>query len=245
LTFNEVAPGVFVHRHPVLDVNVGLILGDDAALVVDTLWEGAPLLHEIRSITDLPLHVVNTHHHFDHCYGNSAFAAFPIWAHTEAAALMHRPQTWPGLTLPALHLPDRLVRTLSTVDLGGRQVHLRWAGPAHTAGDLVVLTDDACFTGDLIEEGGDPQFDDAYPLDWPEAVATLLPSLKGVIIPGHGATVDRAFVEHQHTLLAALAWLIREADADGAPEIESTIFAPETIRTATRRGFDHLSGKAL
>ena len=35
--FVEVATGIHVLRHPVLDVNVTLIVGDTSALLVDTL----------------------------------------------------------------------------------------------------------------------------------------------------------------------------------------------------------------
>ncbi len=269
----EVAAGVYLFRQPVLEVNVGLIVGDEAALVVDTLSTDAQaveLLAAVRRVTSLPLQAVNTHHHFDHTFGNAVFAAqgAPIWGQEEAAALLRargnllRDQwcdEW-AVTEPALaaamatvtvYPPDHTVRVESTVDLGGRVVELRHFGRGHSAGDLVVLVPDAdaVFAGDLIEESGPPQFDDAYPLDWPDTLAGLLMRLAETspVIPGHGTIVDKAFVREQHEQLTALDWLIRAGDADGAPMQRVAAKSPfdlDTSLVAVRRGYDQLTGKA-
>src|SRR5262249_29903480 len=86
VTLREVAPGVFVARTDPLDVNVTLVLGDATALVVDTLStaeQARALLAAVRSVTGLPLAVVNTHFHFDHCFGNDVIAAEggPVYGH--------------------------------------------------------------------------------------------------------------------------------------------------------------------
>jgi glyoxylase-like metal-dependent hydrolase (beta-lactamase superfamily II) len=270
----EIASGVFVFRQPVLDVNVGLVVGDAAALVVDTLSTDAQaveLLATVRRVTSLPLYAVNTHHHFDHAFGNAVLAAqgIPIWGHEEAAALLRtrgellRDQwcaEW-AATEPALvaematvtvRPPDRTVHQESTVDLGGRAVELRHYGRGHSVGDLVAIVPDAdgvVFAGDLVEESGPPQFDDAFPLDWPDTLAGLLSRLTGTgpVVPGHGAVVDRAFVREQHEQLTALDWLIREGEADGQPierVARKSPFDLDTSLVAVRRGYDQLSGKA-
>jgi len=94
----------------------------------------------------------------------------------------------------------------------------------------VVLVPDAdvAIVGDLVEQSGPPQFEDAYPLEWPETVAALQPLLArqppgGA---GHGKVVDAVFVRGQHEQLAALAWLIRDGDADGAPADRVAAKAP-------------------
>jgi glyoxylase-like metal-dependent hydrolase (beta-lactamase superfamily II) len=271
--FREVAPDVYVLRYPVLDVNVGLVVGAEAAVVVDTLSTDAQateLLTAARRVTDRPLLVVNTHHHFDHCFGNAVFAAqgAPIWAQDEAAALLRgrgaelrkrwcdewsatEPELAAEMAAVRLAPPDRTVRVQSTVDLGGRAVELHHFGRGHTAGDLVVLVPDAdaVLAGDLVEESGPPQFDDAYPLDWPDTLTALLARLGDttVVVPGHGAVVDRRFVAGQHEQLAALDWLIREGDEDGAPPARVAAKSPfdlETSLVAVRRGYDQLTGRA-
>jgi len=74
----EVGPDVYVLRYPVLDVNVSLIVGGEVAVVVDTLStvdQATELATAVRAVTPLPLAIVNTHHHFDHCFGNATLAA--------------------------------------------------------------------------------------------------------------------------------------------------------------------------
>jgi glyoxylase-like metal-dependent hydrolase (beta-lactamase superfamily II) len=259
----EIAAGVHVLRQPLLDVNATLVVGGEAALVVDTLstvGQAKDLLAAVRRVTPLPLVVVNTHHHFDHTFGNVVFAAegSPIWSHEEAAALigpalrsravLEHPDLAADLAGVAPTPPTDLVRTLARLDLGARPVELHHFGRGHSIGDLAVVVPDAdaIVAGDLIEQSGPPQFDDAYPLDWPDTVAALLAVLtpQSQVVPGHGAVVDRRFVRAQHEQLAALAWLIREGDADGAPAervAAKSPFPQEISLPAVRRGFQHLN----
>ena len=74
--WQEVGAGIFVRRHQELDLNCGLVVGDGACLVVDTrshLGEAADLIAAVRRLTPHPWTVVNTHGHYDHCFGNAAF----------------------------------------------------------------------------------------------------------------------------------------------------------------------------
>jgi glyoxylase-like metal-dependent hydrolase (beta-lactamase superfamily II) len=272
-SFTEVAAGVHVLRYPVLDVNATLIVGAEAAIVVDTLSteaQAAELLAAVRRITDHPLVLVNTHHHFDHCFGNGVLAGdngLGIWAH-EAAATLLREQldrlkrqwydefaaTNPDLAEAMLAAnvvpPDRTVHRESIMDIGGRSVELRHLGRGHTDNDLVVLVPevDVVLAGDLVEQGGPPWFTDAYPLEWPETLAELSPRMTAatVVVPGHGNPVDKDFVHAQHGELTELAWLIRDGHADGAPPEAVAAKAPfpaETSLTAVRRGYAELSGR--
>jgi glyoxylase-like metal-dependent hydrolase (beta-lactamase superfamily II) len=273
VAFTEIGDGVFVLRHPVLDVNVTLIVGDAAALVVDTLstaGQAAELAVAARVLTGHPLAVVNTHHHFDHCFGNATLAAgtdLPIYAHEATAVLLRdRPDelrraghdfmlpTDPALAAElagtAILAPNRIVQQEATVDLGGRRVELCHFGRGHTAGDLVVHVPDAdvLVTGDLIEQGAPPSFGDGYPVEWPETVADLLRLLTPdtAVVPGHGAIVGEEHVRDQHEQLTSLAWLIRDGHADGAP-VERVAarapFGPETALPAVRRGYAELAGR--
>lgn len=271
--FAEVGPGVFVLRYPVLDVNVTLVVGDGAALIVDTLSTDAQageLAAAVRRVTPYPWILVNTHHHFDHCFGNATLAADGgvIWGQEEAATILRdragslqrqwyedyaasQPELAAGLAAVTVLPPNRTVRQESTVDVCRRPVVLRHFGRAHTAGDLLVHVPDAnlVVAGDVVEQGGPPGFDDSYPLEWPETLAALLPLLdeRTTVVPGHGALVDRAFVAAQHAELTALAWLIREGHANGAPPEKvaavSPFGAPVSL-SAVRRGYAELAGRA-
>ncbi|HCT80106.1 MAG TPA: MBL fold metallo-hydrolase [Micromonosporaceae bacterium] len=234
MRFNEVADRVYLLTYPEFSVNCTLIVGDGAALLIDTLStqeQGAELREAARQVTPHPLTLMNTHFHFDHCFGNAALAEAEteIWAHPDCAQeLSERGEQWrysweqlyeldlSGVRiLPANHLVSRE----TTLHIGGRMVVLSHHGRAHTSGDLVARIDNVLVAGDLIEQGGPPAFEDSYPLEWPEALAQLL-SLTGpetVIIPGHGELVDLEFLKAQHDLLTRLDWLIRDGHADDAP----------------------------
>ncbi|HWG99421.1 MAG TPA: MBL fold metallo-hydrolase [Pilimelia sp.] len=270
LAFTEVADRVYVLRYPVLDVNATLVVGDGAALLVDTLSspsQAAELAEAARAVTTDPWTLVNTHHHFDHCFGNGALARLGvIWGHEAAAALLRERgeelrrawcAEWAGAQ-PALAAeladtpivpPTHTLRREQRVDVGGRTVLLRHLGRGHTAGDLVVAVPDAdvLVAGDLVEQSGPPDFGDAYPLHWPDTLAALagLTTPDTVVVPGHGEPVDARFVAGQHAELTALAWMIRDGHADGAPAEAVARRAPyggETALTAVRRGYAELSG---
>lgn len=266
----EVAAGVYVLRQPVLDVNATLIVGDGAALVVDTLstaGQAGEFARAARSVTDAPWTVVNTHHHFDHCFGNATLGGDVIWAHEATATELRErgghwqhlwyeqwqgrePELAAGLAEVTIVPPNRTVHTEATLDVGGRRVDLYHFGRGHTEGDLVVHVPDAdvVLAGDLVEQGAAPDFEDAYPLEWPDALAALLrlTTPDTVVVPGHGAVVDQAFVRAQHAELSDLEWLIRDGHRDGATldaVVARSPFGARHSLVAVRRGFAELDGR--
>jgi glyoxylase-like metal-dependent hydrolase (beta-lactamase superfamily II) len=270
--FVEVGPAVFVLRYPVLDVSVTLILGETSAAVVDTLSsdrQARELRDAVRTVTPLPLVLVNTHYHFDHSYGNRILAEGdrPIWGHEAAARALREegeqdqrhwyerykpthPELAEELAAVTVTPPNHTVHRQATVDLGGRVVELLHFGRGHTDGDMVVSVADASVlvAGDLVESSGPPSFGDAYPLEWPEALDGLLrlATPATVVVPGHGPAVGLDFVRAQHDDLTALAWLIRDGHADGAPAeaiAAKAPFDPPTALTAVRRGLAELDGR--
>ncbi|MER7335392.1 MBL fold metallo-hydrolase [Micromonospora sp. NPDC000119] len=272
--FVRVADGVHVLREPLLHVNVTLVVGDGAALLVDTLstaGQAAELAAAARAVTPHPWTVVNTHHHFDHCFGNATLAADPprpVYAHEVAAEAMREeadrlrreayaemrdehPALAEELAGTALLAPTHTVHGETVLDVGGRRVVLRHPGRGHTAGDLVVHVPDAdvLVAGDLVEQSGPPAFEESYPLQWPDTVAELLrmTTPTTVVVPGHGDPVDAAFVRAQHEQLVELAWLIRAGHTGSAPPERVAAEAPFGARPAqhaARRGYAELDGTA-
>lgn len=263
----EVADRVLVWRQPVLDVNAVLVLGGEGALVVDTLSTDAQareLAEAVRRVTPLPWRVVNTHHHFDHCYGNAVLAPDPateIWAHTECVARYER---WiaadggaarvaevaaefpsiPDVRGVTLRGPNRPVSGEVTLELGGRSVGLRHLGRAHTDNDLVVVVGDAdvVVAGDIVENGAPPSFEDSWPLEWAGTVAALVELVPSVVVPGHGAAMDLDAVKAQHADLTALEWACRDGWRDHAPAAEVAAKAPFASPVAVERAYAFLDG---
>lgn len=70
----DLGDGVILISEPA-HVNTFLVLGDERALLFDTGLGIAPISEVVRSLTTLPLVVVNSHSHVDHRGGNADIAA--------------------------------------------------------------------------------------------------------------------------------------------------------------------------
>jgi len=243
----EVGDGVLARRYGELDLTVGLVLGAERALVVDTrgdAGQGAELAAAVRAVTRLPLAVAITHAHFDHCFGTAAFAPAPVYAlprcrtvlAATAAAQRGRwaayyrdhgdTDTADALAATEPPLPDAAAP--ATLDLGGRSVGLLHLGRGHTDHDLVVAVPDASvvFAGDLVEQGAPPDLEDAVVPEWPTTLDALLALQPRTVVPGHGDPVDPAFVAAQRAELAEVAALYA-AVADGSlPAAEAARRSP-------------------
>jgi glyoxylase-like metal-dependent hydrolase (beta-lactamase superfamily II) len=262
--WREVADRVYYRRFVDFNVTVGLIVGDDSALVVDTRAserQGRELIAEIRWITQNRLIVANTHHHYDHAFGNYAFLPGEMWGHEQCAARLRADSRTTQLALAAAmpevaheytetHItpPTKTFRQSVSLDLGGRKVDLTHFGRGHTDNDIVAVVPDVhvIFAGDLIEQGGPPSFEDSYPMDWPGTLGRLLDVALGPVVPGHGEIVTKSFMEGQLADLAALAQLARRVRFDGGSANDALPLSPfpsTVARTALVRAFAQLAGE--
>lgn len=69
---NQVSEGVY-HIYEPGGVGSSLIIGKRQAMLIDTGYGFADISKAVRTVTDLPLRVVNTHGHTDHTGGNRYF----------------------------------------------------------------------------------------------------------------------------------------------------------------------------
>jgi len=255
--------GVFAKRYASLSLNIGAVICGDGVLVVDTRAHHAQareLASDLQRLTPSPVRwVFNTHHHWDHTFGNAVFRPAPIWGHVRCAEVLRdrgeamRAQVVAWAPDHAdlfeevdIVPPDHTFGSEATLSFGGREVRFRHLGRGHTDNDAIVEIPDAgvVFAGDLIEEGNPPAFQDSFPLEWPDTVASLLELTAGPVVPGHGATVDRAFVERQQLDLSAVAELAVERHAGGRTVAEAARmggpFPPETLEHAFTRAWPML-----
>ena len=235
--WQEVGERCYRRRYESFDLNIGVVQGSDALLLIDTRChdrEAGELLDELRVFGTRPIRwVVNTHWHFDHSFGNATIAraagpSVEIWGHrvmrdellqwsdeAKQRWSAERPEWSSDFAAVEIVAPDHLVDDLAVIDLGDRAVRMQHFGPAHTGGDLVTFVDDVdvVFAGDLVEEGATPSYGlDCYPFGWPVCNAAMLDQIAdgATVVPGHGDVVDRAFVERQRADLATVADLILE-----------------------------------
>ena len=230
----EHGDGVYSKRYESLDLNVGAVFCGDGVLVVDTRahhGQARDLLADLTRITPHPVRwVVNTHHHWDHTFGNAVLLPAPIWGHERCGAAllasaepMRRnlkewfPAHAAAFDEVVITPPDHTFDRSATLALAGRTVVLQHLGRGHTDNDIVAAVPDAggVFAGDLIEESGPPAFHDSFPLEWPDTLSGLLPLASGPLVPGHGAVVDAAFLAAQQQDLFEVARLAFEGHAAG------------------------------
>lgn len=227
--FDQIGGGVFRRRYESLDLNVGVVLGEDAALVVDTRAshrQGRELVEEVRALTDLPVRwVVNTHWHWDHTFGNSRFGQAEIWGHElclialeeRGDEMKQTAMEWMGESHHAdiesteIVPPTRAFSETASIDIG-RAIRLGYYGFGHTDADISVTIPDAgvTFMGDLVEECAPPAFGDSHPIDWPLTLRLAMNDMEQTVVPGHGDVVDEAFVRSQQEELASVADLAQQ-----------------------------------
>lgn len=263
MDWTEHGDGVFSKRYQSLDLNVGAVVCEGGLLVIDTRAHHAQareLIEDLRQISRRPVKwIINTHHHWDHTFGNGEFYDVDIWGHERCRINLadHGHTMKERVTKMAPGMADEFDEVLivppnktltDSVDVtfGDRVVELRHLGRGHTDNDIVVRIADSgvVFAGDLIENGAPPSFGDAFPLEWPDTIALLEPMVSDVVVPGHGAPTDRAFVTSQGADLAAVATLARERHAAGmTAELAASAGGPYPHRTlieAFGRAWRHL-----
>jgi glyoxylase-like metal-dependent hydrolase (beta-lactamase superfamily II) len=270
--WTEVAERCFVRRYEPFDVSCGVVVGGDGLLVVDSRMsttQGRQLAADVRTLSTAPVRaVVNTHLHFDHTYGNGAlreaWPETPIAAHESVPpALLADEARVKGryaadatdpyrdeVLATDLVAPDTVFSSVWSIDLGDRYVEAVHPGRGHTGGDVVVRVPDVdlVFAGDLVEESGPPAYGaDSWPLEWPQTVELLIGLLSdsSVVVPGHGAPVDKDFVLAQRVDLADVAGHIQSLAADGVPVADAPTrgswpFPAEHLVDAVRRGYAQL-----
>ncbi len=192
------------------DPNTGVIIGDDAVMVIDT--QATPVMAQdvirhIRTITDKPIkYVVMSHYHAVRVLGASAYAPDQIIASRDtydlivergeqdkASEIGRFPRLFqavesvpPGMTWPTITFTGQM-----SLWLGKLEVQLMQVGRGHTKGDTIAWLPQQkiLFSGDLVEFGATPYAGDAYFQDWPNTLDRLAAMLPSALVPGRGAAL--------------------------------------------------------
>ena len=228
----ELADGVYVYVIPgLIQVNAGIIVGDDAAAVIDTGTTEADaraLLEATASVTDLPVrYVINTHHHGDHSFGNWWFLPAVVVGHERCRLRLvgdegashretlasHLPMVAEQIRAVPLAPPALTFEGHCDLHLGPVSMRLAHLGLAHTDNDIAIGVEGAgvAFAGDLIEESGPPIVSEGYPAEWGPTLRRFEAATADRVVPGHGRVVDTAFVGHQAGAFEALTATCAEA----------------------------------
>jgi glyoxylase-like metal-dependent hydrolase (beta-lactamase superfamily II) len=242
----ELAAGVWVipDRRVPLVPNVGIVVGEESALVVDVGMgpeNGARVLEAAREVADgRPLVVTTTHFHPEHAFGLQAFRGEArslynrsqleeLRAKGEAYVDMFRtfgPNVAAALEGVELVEPDDVYDESTELDLGGRTAQLLTRGVAHTRGDQVVFLPEEriLFTGDLVESRIFPIYPWFPPDDadvdgsgWIDVLRWLESLEPAHVVPGHGEIGDESLIvtaREYHELLRDETFRQADAGAD-------------------------------
>jgi len=192
------------------DPNTGIVVGDDAVMVIDT--QATPVMAQdvlryIRTVTDKPVkYVTLSHYHAVRVLGASGYEPDHIIASRDTydlivergeadmkseverfPRLFRAVESVPGLTWPTIVFERRM-----TLWMGKLRVEIMQLGRGHTKGDTVVwLPDDrVLFSGDLVEYGATPYTGDAYLMDWPSTLDHVAALRPAKLVPGRGASLQ-------------------------------------------------------
>ena len=191
------------------DPNTGVIVGDDAVMVIDT--QATPVMAEdvirrIRTVTDLPIkYVLMSHYHAVRVLGATAYKPQEIIASQDtydlivergAQDMKSEIERFPRLfqaveTIPGLTWPTMTFKGEMTVWLGKLEVRLMQLGRGHTKGDTVAWLPQQkiLFSGDLVEFDATPYAGDAYFKDWPKTLDNIASLQPVALVPGRGAAL--------------------------------------------------------
>ena len=192
------------------DPNTGVIVGDDAVMVIDT--QATPVMAQdvirrIRGVTDKPIkYVVLSHYHAVRVLGASGYAPEHIIASRDtydlivergeqdkASEIGRFPRLFqavesvpPGMTWPTITFSGRM-----SIWLGKLEVQLIQLGRGHTKGDTVAWLPEQkiLFSGDLVEFDATPYAGDAYFSDWPQTLDNIAALQPRALVPGRGAAL--------------------------------------------------------
>jgi glyoxylase-like metal-dependent hydrolase (beta-lactamase superfamily II) len=209
VTFSKLSDNAYAYTAEG-DPNTGIIVGDDAVLVLDT--QATPVMAQdvirrIREVTDKPIkYVLLTHYHAVRVLGASAYQPEQIIASQDtydlivergeqdkASEIGRFPRLFrnvesvpPGLTWPTMTFTGKM-----TLWLGKLEVQLLQLGRGHTKGDTVAWLPQQkiLFSGDLVEFDATPYAGDAYFKDWPQTLDNLAALKPEKLVPGRGAAL--------------------------------------------------------
>jgi glyoxylase-like metal-dependent hydrolase (beta-lactamase superfamily II) len=192
------------------DPNTGIVIGDDAVMVIDA--QATPVMAQdviahIRTVTDKPIRYVTlTHYHAVRVLGASGYKPDHVIASRDTydlivergeadmkseidrfPRLFRAVESVPGLTWPTIVFEKRM-----TLWLGKLQVDLMQLGRGHTKGDTVVWLpqEKILFSGDLVEYDATPYTGDAYLTDWPATLDAVAALGAQKLVPGRGPALQ-------------------------------------------------------
>ena len=206
--------------------NIGIVVGDRAALVVDTglgARNGATIARVVSKLApNRKLFLTTTHFHPEHASGESGFPAATILIrdavqqqemeqHGREMVEMfasRSPQQKELLAGATLRAPDITFDTEAKLDLGGVTARLLWFGGAHTKGDELTFVepDGTLVSGDVVQDKVVPSIfrEGGTPATWLTVLDKIAALNVRHVLPDHSKPGDGSMVAREKEFISDL-----------------------------------------
>ena len=246
---HTIVPGVIVLHHDHVEGNTGVVVGSEAAVVIDTgpgRGHGVLIQKALRAVDAPRTATILTHGHWDHVLGGGF--GLTIYAHVETANFMR--EALPDMSRISgrqaseiatnLPWPTRTVSKRQSIDLGSRTLSLI-PTPGHSPDSICVLVEDCgiLFGGDTVVTCIPPVFRDGDSRQL-EATLSALAQESGIssIVPGHGGLVTGKEVKDCLEWPQSYIRSMRSAISRLAPATEETLLKVLTYDKYIGERFD-------
>jgi glyoxylase-like metal-dependent hydrolase (beta-lactamase superfamily II) len=245
----EIAEHVYVIPDQRINVipNIGIIIGRDGVLVVDTGMgprNAETVLGEVKKITSKPVaYLTITHFHPEHGMGAQAFPAstiiiYPTAQKTEllekSAAMINQfsgvSTGIADLLKPVkIRMPNVTFSEEADVDLGDFPVRLLHWGSSHTRGDGFVFLpkQSIVFGGDVVVNRFFPIMadSDSSGTNWIEILGRLEKLHPAIVVPGHGEVGDVGLITAMRDYLVFVRDRVQQMKSQGSSvmDVESKL----------------------
>jgi glyoxylase-like metal-dependent hydrolase (beta-lactamase superfamily II) len=207
--------------------NIGIVVGQDATLVVDTGLgprNGATIAKVAKHLAPRnKLYLTTTHFHPEHAAGASGFPAGTILIRDKVQQdemekhgaemiemFSSRNAQWKELLADAkLPPPDETFDKERVLDLGGGvKARLLWFGGAHTKGDELTFVepDSTLISGDVVQNKVVPNIygDGGTPASWIQVLDQVAKLGAVHVLPDHSAVGDGSLVAQEKAFITDL-----------------------------------------
>jgi glyoxylase-like metal-dependent hydrolase (beta-lactamase superfamily II) len=222
-----IIPDNFVRLVP----NIGIVVGQNAILVVDTglgIENGSRVYEATKELSeDKKIYTTITHYHPEHSLGVDGFGEDAVFIASEKQnqemkngdRIKNQFSRQSNINRDLINnapypIPDILYEDNYELDLGGLTVHLMSVGPLHTEGDSIIFIEEelVLFSGDVIMAGIMPSIDQEPSSfeSWKTTVDQIAMLSPQVIVGSHGDIGDQTLIDIWNSLISEISTTLSE-----------------------------------